>query len=117
VNRRALLGCLAGSLVLGPGAALGQAARPARVGWLSYLPAPDPALGLLREGLSALGHIEGKSFIITARYADSDFTRLPALVDQLVAERIDVLVSRGPSVDFTKRVRDQVPVVFVYRPD
>jgi putative ABC transport system substrate-binding protein len=117
VNRRALLGCLAGSLVLGPGAALGQAARPARVGWLSYLPSPDPALGLLREGLSALGHIESKSFITTARYADSDFTRLPALVDQLVAERIDVLVSRGPSVDFTKRVRDQVPVVFVYSGD
>jgi putative ABC transport system substrate-binding protein len=117
VNRRALLRCLAGSLVLGSGAALAQPARPARLGWLSYLPAPDPALGLLREGLRALGHIEGKSYATIARYADNDFTRLPALVDQLVAERIDVLVSRGPSVDFTKRVRDQVPVVFVYSGD
>ena len=117
MNRRALLRCLAGSLVLGSGAALAQPARPARLGWLSYLPAPDPALGLLREGLRALGHIEGKSYATIARYADNDFTRLPALVDQLVAERIDVLVSRGPSVDFTKRVRDQVPVVFVYSGD
>lgn len=117
MNRRALLRCLAGSLVLGTGAALAQSARQARVGWLSYLPAPDPALGLLREGLRALGHIEGKSYLTIARYADNDFTRLPALVDELAAERIDVLVSRGPSVDFTKRVRDRVPVVFVYSGD
>lgn len=96
---------------------LAQPARPARLGWLSYLSAPDPALGLLREGLRALGHVEGKSFVMTARYADNDFTRLPALVDELVAERIDVLVSRGPSVDFTRRVRDRVPVVFVYSGD
>ena len=89
----------------------------ARVGWLSYLPEPDPALGLLREGLRELGHIEGKSYEIAARYANNDFKRLPALVDELVAERIDVLVSRGPSVDFTKPVRDRVPVVFVYSGD
>jgi len=117
VNRRDLLGCLAGALALGPGAALAQAARPARIGWLSYLPSPDPALGMLNEGLRALGHVEGKTYVAIARYAANDFTRLPALVDELVAERIDVLVSRGPSVDFTKRVRDRVPVVFVFSGD
>jgi putative ABC transport system substrate-binding protein len=117
VNRRDLLGCLAGALALGPGAALAQAARPARIGWLSYLPSPDPALGMLNEGLRALGHVEGKTYVPIARYAANDFTRLPALVDELVAERIDVLVSRGPSVDFTTRVRDRVPVVFVFSGD
>ena len=115
-HRRALLGCLAGSLLL-PGAVLAQPLRPARVGWLSYLPSPDPALALLQEGLRSLGHLEGKSYLMSARFANNDFTRLPALVDELVAERIDVLVSRGPSVDFTKRVRDRVPVVFVYSGD
>ena len=117
MNRRDLLGCLAGALALGPGAALAQAARPARIGWLSYLPSPDPALGMLNEGLRALGHVEGKTYVPIARYAANDFTRLPALVDELLAERIDVLVSRGPSVDFTKRVRDRVPVVFVFSGD
>jgi putative ABC transport system substrate-binding protein len=116
VNRRDLLGCAAGSLLLGPGAVLGQRA-PQRVGWLSYLPEPDPALALLREGLRSLGQVEGKSYLMSARYANNDFKRLPALVDELVAERIDVLVSRGPSVDFTVRVRDRVPVVFVYSGD
>jgi len=117
VNRRDLLRCLAGSLLLGSGTALAQRGRPSRVGWLSYLPEPDPALALLREGLRDLGHVEGKSYVMSARYANNDFTRLPALVEELVAERIDVLVSRGPSVDFTKAVRDRVPVVFVYSGD
>ena len=117
MQRRDLLRCLAGSLLLGPAAALAQRNSPPRVGWLSYLPQPDPAVGLLREGLRSLGHVEGKSYVLTARYANNDFTRLPALVDELVAEGIDVLVSRGPSVDFTKAVRDRVPVVFVYSGD
>jgi len=117
LNRRDLLGCLAASLLLGPPTALAQRGGPARIGWLSYLSDPDPALGLLQEGLRQLGHIEGKSYVIVARHANNDFTRLPALVDELVAERIDVLVSRGPSVDFTVRVRDRVPIVFVYSGD
>lgn len=88
-----------------------------RIGWLSYLPQPDPAVALLREGLRNLGHTEGKSYVMSARYANNDFTRLPSLVNELVSEGIDVLVSRGPSVDFTKTVRDRVPVVFVYSGD
>ena len=117
MNRRDLLRSLAGSLLLGPGAALAQRSRPSRVGWLSYLPEPDPALALLREGLGKLGHVEDKSYVMIARYAKNDFTRLPALVEELVAERIDVLVSRGPSVDFTKPVRQRIPVAFVYSGD
>jgi len=117
MNRRDLLRCLAGSLLLGSGTALAQRGRPPRVGWLSYLPEPDPALALLREGLRDLGHVEGKSYVMSARYANNDFTRLPALVEELVAERLDVLVSRGPSVDFTKPVRDRVPIVFVFSGD
>jgi putative ABC transport system substrate-binding protein len=101
-----------------PPAALAQRpADPARIGWLSYIGQPDPALENLREGLRELGYVEGRSFVIVPRFADGDFTRLPRLVDELAAERLTVLVSRGPSVDYTKTIRSRVPVVFAYSGD
>ncbi|HYE93406.1 MAG TPA: ABC transporter substrate-binding protein [Terriglobales bacterium] len=63
------------------------------------------------------GHAEGKSFVIVPRFAEGDFTRLPRLVEELVAERLDVLVTRGPSTDYTKAARSKVPVVFAYSGD
>jgi len=90
---------------------------PARIGWLSYLPAGDPALDQLRDGLRELGYAEGKSFTVVHRFAEGDFTRLPKLVEELGGEKLDVLVSRGPSVDFTKSIRSRVPVVFAYSGD
>jgi putative tryptophan/tyrosine transport system substrate-binding protein len=116
-NRRRTLALLATSLSIGPLAALAQRSTPARVGWLSYLGDPDPGIGLLREGMGELGYAEGKSYVIVARYADGDFTRLGELAEELAAERIDVLVTRGPAVDYAKAVRSRVPVVFAYSGD
>jgi putative ABC transport system substrate-binding protein len=117
-TRRRTLALLAASLAFAPLAAFAQRnAGPARVGWLSYLSDPDPGLDLLREGMRDLGYVEGKSYVIVARFANGDFTRLPKVVEELAAERIDVLVSRGPSVDFTKTIRSRIPVVFAYSGD
>jgi putative ABC transport system substrate-binding protein len=91
--------------------------RPARIGWLAYLPLPDPGLDMLREGLRELGYREGVTYVVVTRSADSDFKRIPALVEELVGERLDVLVTRGPSSDFAKAARDRVPVVFAYSGD
>jgi putative tryptophan/tyrosine transport system substrate-binding protein len=91
--------------------------RPARIGWLAYLPLPEPGLDMLREGLRELGYREGVSYVIVARSADADFKRMPALVQELAGERLDVLVTRGPPADYAKAVRDRVPVVFAYSGD
>ena len=90
---------------------------PARIGWLSYLSQSDPGVAILRDGLRELGYAEGKSYVLVTRFADGDFTRLPKLVEELGAERLDVLVSRGPSVDYTKAIRARVPAVFAYSGD
>lgn len=55
--------------------------------------------------------------MITARYAKGDFTRLPALVQELLAEKIDILVTRGPSTEFAKAARTTIPVVFAFSGD
>ena len=118
VSRRGVLALLPGLLAVWTSPALAQrSAGPARIGWLSYISQPDVGLTNLREGLGELGYVEGKSYVLIPRFADGDFTRLPRLVDELMAERIDVLVSRGPSVDYTKPVTARVPVVFAYSGD
>lgn len=112
------LGLLTAPLALNVPAVVAQSpAVPVRLGWLSYISQPDPALAILREGLRELGYVDGKSFVMVAKFADGDFTRLPRLVEELAAERLDVLVARGPSVDYTKAIRSRVPVVFAYSGD
>ena len=118
VSRRAVLALVPGLVALRASTARAQRpGGPARIGWLSYISQPDVGLTNLREGLGELGYVEGKSYVLIPRFADGDFTRLPRLVDELMAERIDVLVSRGPSVDYTRPVTARVPVVFAYSGD
>lgn len=118
LTRRALLALLSAGVVLRPSGARAQrAAAPARVGWLSYLAESDPVLLSLREGLRELGYVEGKSLVIVPRFARGDFTRLPQLVTELAGERLDVVVARGPSTDYTKALGGRVPVVFLYSGD
>ena len=94
VSRRTLLALLPAALVLCPSPGVAQrVAGSARVGWLSYLDETDPVLSSLREGLRELGYVEGKSFVVVPRFAQGDFTRLPRLVEELAAERLDVVVS------------------------
>ena len=42
---------------------------------------------------------------------------ISSTLEELAAERIDVLVTRGPSADYTKAVRERIPVVFAYSGD
>jgi putative ABC transport system substrate-binding protein len=114
----AALALLAALLVLHvPGVVAQRPSGPARIGWLSYVGPDDPGPAILRDGLRELGHVEGKSFVLVSRFAEGDFSRLPRLVEELAAEHLAVLVSRGPSVDYTKAVRSRVPVVFAYSGD
>jgi ABC-type uncharacterized transport system substrate-binding protein len=118
LTRRALLALFPAAITLRPSRVLAQ--RPpalARIGWLSYLADPDPILDRLREGLQELGYVEGKSLVIVPRFAHGDFTRLPQLVEELGNARLDVVVCRGPSSDYTKVLRARVPVVFIYSGD
>jgi putative ABC transport system substrate-binding protein len=117
-TRRSVLALVLGLLALRASTALAQRATgAARIGWLSYIGQPDVGLENLRQGLQELGYVEGKDFVLIPRFANGDFTRLPALVDELLAERLDVLAARGPSVDYLKSARARVPVVFAYSGD
>ena len=62
-----------------------------------------------REALRKLGYVEGQNINIEYRYADSKSERLPELAAELVALKVDVIVTTGnsataPAKDATKAI-------------
>ena len=79
---------LAVSLLLAPLAAVAQQAlKVTKIGLLT--PSSPAGSGHLveafRQGLRELGHVEGKTFVVEARYGDGRSERLPELARELVA--------------------------------
>lgn len=93
MDRRKFIGALAGSLLAAPiDAAVEQAAKVYRVGLLS-LGAPSP-LHWIRRGLGEHGWSELRNIVIEARFASNQPDRLAALAAELVALRVDVIVTQ-----------------------
>src|SRR5438132_8313023 len=82
-----------------------QAARPARVGYLSLTGADARLFSeAFREGLRALGYVEGRNLQIEIRYAEGREERLPDLAAELVALNPDVIVTYATGVIAAQRV-------------
>ena len=92
-----------------------QQAKVAKIGWLGTRPAADPGGGyeILRGELRALGYVEGKNIAFEYRSADNKIDRLPALADELVRLKVDVLIAPG-GVDAlaAKNATRTIPIVF-----
>jgi putative ABC transport system substrate-binding protein len=66
----------------------------------------------VRAGLRELGYVEGKNLAIEYRFADDRYERLAALAAELVALKVDVLLTGGtPSTQALKRVTATIPIV------
>ena len=65
-----------------------------------------------RQGLRELGYIEGKNIVIEWRSAEGKLERLPALLDELVRLKVDVIVSAGSAVTRpAKQATNTIPIV------
>jgi putative ABC transport system substrate-binding protein len=70
------------------------------------------AVETFRQGMSELGHAEGKSFAVDLRYAEGQYDRLPALAKELVTAKVDVIVALGsPSVRAAQQATSRIPIV------
>jgi putative ABC transport system substrate-binding protein len=94
---------------------LAQPTRPIpKIGWLKiqgqrHTPSQ---LQAFREGLKALGLIEGRDFVLEQRYADGDETRLPGLAADLMNSSVAVIVATSqPSIAAAWRVTKSIPVI------
>jgi len=93
-----------------------QSAKVGKIGYLSPASASGAARGteVLRLELRALGYIEGKNVAFEYRYADNKFDRLPALADELVRLKVDVLVaSSTPAALVAKNSTRTIPIGFL----
>ena len=90
-----------------------QQAKVPKIGFLGARPAPASGQELWQE-LRKLGYVEGKNIAIEYRYADNKIERLPALADELVRLKVDVLITPGTNeaLAATNATRT-IPIVFV----
>jgi putative ABC transport system substrate-binding protein len=75
-------------------------------------------IGAFRQGLRALGYVEGENIIIEYRYAEGQPDRLPALAAELVRLKLDVLVPSGiRAIRAANQVTGTVPIVVPFTSD
>src|ERR1700757_4399056 len=71
-----------------------------------------------RQGLRALGYVEGKSLVIDYRYGEGKVGRLAEMAAELVRLKVDVIVTGGPTSTRTaKQATSTIPIVMASDPD
>ncbi len=114
MKRRDFMIGLGGVAAAWPLAAVAQQAAAPRVGyvWVGAR-GTDIAGAGLRKGLAELGYEIGRNVILEERYAQDDSARLPALISELLAQKVDVLVTVGTFATLAaRRATTVVPIVF-----
>jgi putative ABC transport system substrate-binding protein len=109
-----------GLLLASPLVAQAQSAgKVRRIGYLSL--ASDTGIArdyfaAFRDGLRALGYVDGENIVIERRQADGRRERLPELAGELIRLKVDLLVWFG-SASAAKQATNTVPIVFIVEPD
>ena len=100
-------------LLAAPLAEAQQAEKVYRIGLLGLSSHSDiTGLAALRQGLRDLGYEEGRNLVIEYRWAEGRYDHLPALADELVRLKVDVLVTYGtPGARAAQRATTTIPVV------
>ena len=112
ISRRIFLASAA-ALILSRQAAA-QPAKVWRIGYLAPgLPEDASYLQAFLEGLRTLGYIEGQNVVIEYRTAEGRFEALPALAEELVRLKVDVIVApTTPVARAAKAATTSIPIVF-----
>jgi len=99
------------------------AQQPTKIPRIGFLVASSLSANLarteaFRQGLRALGYVEGKNIVIEWRYAEGKADRLPSLAAELVRLKVDIIVTAGPAVTRpVKEATTTIPIVMAQDPD
>jgi putative ABC transport system substrate-binding protein len=88
--------------------------QPLKIGWLK-IQDKNHTPGQLQafvEALEQAGEKEGRTFVIVKKFADGDVKRLVPLAQELVTEKVDVMLATSqPAVDASLKVTHSIPIV------
>jgi ABC-type uncharacterized transport system substrate-binding protein len=117
MRRREFIALLGGAAVAWPLAARAQQAESTpRIGllWPGDAPPASPRMESFRQGLRALGFVDGQNVAIEMRYASRGPQQLRELAAELVRLKVDVIFASG---DFAPKVAQQatetIPIVAI----
>lgn len=100
-----------------------QPAKVAKIGWLgtrsvARSTVSTPGRELFQREFRKLGYVEGKNIAIEYRSAENKLDRLPALADELVRLKVDVLITGSTAATLAaKNATKMIPIVFLSRSD
>ncbi|HVE51321.1 MAG TPA: ABC transporter substrate-binding protein, partial [Casimicrobiaceae bacterium] len=123
MDRRTFIGTALGGLFVEARPADAQtSARVHRIGFVGGLaPTAPEAAHLFRalfEALRELGYVEGRNMVFEGRYYGFRTERLPALLAELVAAKVDVIVTgAAPAPEAAHRATSTIPIVMTSHPD
>jgi len=116
MRRRDFIAFLGGAAAAWPIAARAQqpATKIAKIGWL-VTGSPTShrfSLAAFRDGLRALGYVEGQNISIEYRWAEGNITRLPELANELVHQKVDIILAGGTVVaEAAKHATSIIPII------
>jgi putative ABC transport system substrate-binding protein len=117
ISRRTFVATLTGGLLHAPLAAGAQpAGKLRRIGFLGNSTEALEAnlVGPFRDGFRELGYVEGRDLVIEYRWAEGQYDRFPALIAELVALKVEVIVTAGtPAALAVKGAKTTIPLVMV----
>jgi putative tryptophan/tyrosine transport system substrate-binding protein len=106
-----LIGFIVGTIQI---AAAQQAKKVFRVGYLSPAVSLNaaPAIEPFRQGLRALGYVEGQNIVIEWRFTKGDAAKFPGLAAEMVRLKVDCIVTQGiPAIRSAKQATSTIPIV------
>ncbi|MSQ72351.1 MAG: ABC transporter substrate-binding protein, partial [Betaproteobacteria bacterium] len=120
-KRRKLVMALGAGALTAPFGSFAQQPTPRmhRIGFLGSATAAGTATRVdgLRAGLRDLGYVEGRNLIIDYRWAEDNYDRLRELVTDLVALKVDLIVTHGTPGTRVAKQTTTLPIVMAVSGD